>query len=117
MALTGATGLVALLADPVAHVKAPAFMNPLFESLGADLFLAPMHVRPEDLATVVMALRRAPNYRGVVLTIPHKVVAVRETELMRGAAGRGCRVMGGRPMAEARVGAFVRFFTEAHGDT
>ncbi|MGI9520469.1 MAG: shikimate dehydrogenase family protein [Hyphomicrobiaceae bacterium] len=69
---TGKTGMLALLAHPVDHVKGPAFMNPALEDLGRDWFVAPMHVRPENLRHVVGALMKADNYLGVILTIPHK---------------------------------------------
>jgi shikimate dehydrogenase len=69
---SGKTGMLALLAHPVDHVKGPSFMNPALEKLGRDWFVAPMHVLPEDLEQVVSALRKLGNYLGVVLTVPHK---------------------------------------------
>lgn len=69
---SGKTGMLALLADPVSHVKAPSFVNPAFAGIGYDLFLTPMHVKPPDLERVVRTLALLSNYRGVVLTIPHK---------------------------------------------
>lgn len=41
------------------------------------------------------------------------IIAVRETELMQAAAAKGCRVMGGVPMAVGQVSAFVDFLDPA----
>jgi len=38
------------------------------------------------------------------------IIAVRETELMRAGVAKGCRVMGGVPMAVGQVAAFANFF-------
>ena len=69
---SGKTRYLPLLADPVDHVKAPSFINPTFEKMGLDYFLYPMHVRPQNLESVVRALTKVDNIRGVNLTIPHK---------------------------------------------
>ncbi|MCP4385763.1 MAG: shikimate dehydrogenase [Hyphomicrobiales bacterium] len=69
---SGKTGMLALLAHPVDHVKGPSFMNPALEELGRDWFVTPMHVKPDDLGQVVAALRKLDNYLGVILTLPHK---------------------------------------------
>src|ERR671918_427541 len=53
---SGKTHLWAILAHPVAHVRAPEFMNPLIERAGRDAFLVPFHILPEDLEA---AVRRA----------------------------------------------------------
>jgi len=69
---SGKTHLYALLAHPVAHVRAPEFMNPLIEAAGRDAFLVPFHVLPEELETVVPNIAKIRNLKGLVVTIPHK---------------------------------------------
>lgn len=69
---SGKTHLWALVADPVTHVRAPSFVNPMFEARGLDGFLVPLHVRAGDLADVLPRLARIGNLRGVIVTIPHK---------------------------------------------
>ena len=64
--------MLAILADPIAHVRAAWFMNPAFDESGHNLFITPMHVRPADLERVVRTLALMSNYRGVLMTIPHK---------------------------------------------
>jgi shikimate dehydrogenase len=72
MQLSGKTHLYAILADPVAHVRAAEFFAPAFAAHGLDAALIPLHVLPPDLATVAPALQKLRNLRGLVITIPHK---------------------------------------------
>lgn len=74
---SGKSHIWALLAHPVAHVRAPEFMNPLVEKAGRDAFLVPFHVLPEDLETTVPQLSRIRNLRGFVVTMPHKAAMAR----------------------------------------
>lgn len=69
---SGKTHLWAILAHPVAHVRAPEFMNPLIEAAGRDAFIVPFHVLPEDLEATVRAALRIRNLGGFIVTIPHK---------------------------------------------
>jgi shikimate dehydrogenase len=69
---TGKTHLFMLIADPVAHVRAAQFVNPIFEKKGLDAFLMPVHVRAADLADVVPRLAKLGNVKGLIVTIPHK---------------------------------------------
>ena len=69
---TGKTHLLMLIADPVAHVRAAQFVNPIFERKGLDAFLVPVHVRSAELADVVPRLGKLGNVRGLIITIPHK---------------------------------------------
>lgn len=74
---SGRSHIWAILADPVAHVRAPEFMNPLIEKAGRDAFLVPFHVRAEDLEATVPELLRIRNLRGFVVTMPHKAAMAR----------------------------------------
>ena len=76
MQLSGKTHLYAILAHPVAHVRAPEFFNPVFEAHGVDALIVPLQVRPEDLADVVPRLKKIGNLHGLVVTIPHKEAMV-----------------------------------------
>lgn len=69
---TGASDLWILIADPASHVKAPLFVNPVFEARGLDAFLVAMHVPVAELARVVPALALVGNLRAIGVTIPHK---------------------------------------------
>ncbi|MGW6743021.1 shikimate dehydrogenase family protein [Streptomyces sp. NPDC055025] len=71
--ISGTTRLFAVLGDPVDQVRAPELLNPLFESLGLDAVLFPVHVRPEHLGEVVRGLRHTGNLDGLLITVPHKI--------------------------------------------
>mgnify|MGYP001806496392 CR=1 FL=1 len=71
-AITGRTRLLAILADPIVHVKAPPGINRIVAERGRDAVMVPLHVRPEDLRTVVDALRTTQNFDGAIVTVPHK---------------------------------------------
>lgn len=70
--ISGASAIAVILAHPVAHVRTPQMMNAHYDAIGHDGVLVPLHVLPEDLATVVQGLRRMRNLRGIVVTVPHK---------------------------------------------
>ena len=74
--ISGTTRLYTVLGDPVAQVRSPAMMNPLFARLGIDAVLVPVHVTPDHLASVVGGLRRVGNVDGIFVTVPHKVAVV-----------------------------------------
>lgn len=74
--ITGHTRLLAIVADPIHHVKTPQRINKLLRAQGVDAVMVPMHVSPEQLATVMNALRRVGNFEGAVITVPHKTEAL-----------------------------------------
>jgi shikimate dehydrogenase len=78
LAITGRTRLLTILADPCDQVKAPHMMNVgLAErGLAADAVMVAMHVKPPVLGTVVAGLRALPNFRGSIITMPHKEAIV-----------------------------------------
>ena len=61
---TGKTHLLMLIADPVAHVRAAQFVNPIFEKKGLDAFLVPIHVRAADLSRCRPPPRQARQRQG-----------------------------------------------------
>lgn len=70
--ISGHTALTVILAHPVAHVRTPQAMNAHSAAAGQDAVMVPLQVLPEDLRSAVGALRRMPNLRGIVVTVPHK---------------------------------------------
>jgi shikimate dehydrogenase len=75
--ISGRTRLVVIVAHPIGHVRTPAAMNAEFCATGRDAVLVPMHVKPEDLSTVVDALRRIHSLDGIIVTVPHKETIAR----------------------------------------
>ena len=74
--ITGATAVLAILGDPIAHARTPALANAALAARGVDAVLAPLHVAATDLAAIVGALRGVRNFRGAVVTMPHKATVV-----------------------------------------
>ncbi|MDB6454162.1 shikimate dehydrogenase family protein [Falsirhodobacter sp. 20TX0035] len=72
VSVTARTRLFAILADPVAHVKAPMVMHRVFAHHGVDGVLVPMHVASDGLARAVEGLRQTQNFGGFIVTMPHK---------------------------------------------
>ncbi|NGO66879.1 shikimate dehydrogenase family protein [Streptomyces boncukensis] len=71
-AISGSTRLYAVLGDPVAQVRAPGLVNPLFARLGMDAVLVPARVGRDELADVVRGLGRIASLHGLLVTVPHK---------------------------------------------
>ncbi len=74
--ITGHTRFLAIVADPIHHVKTPQRINELLRAHRIDAVMVPLHVAAEDLATVMNALRHVPNFSGCVVTVPHKTKAL-----------------------------------------
>lgn len=87
---SGKTAIYAILAHPVAHVRAPEFMNPIFEAEGRDGFIVPFHVLPEEIDDLIPRLKAIRNLKGFIVTIPHKPAMCRMCKTL----GPGARLTG-----------------------
>jgi shikimate dehydrogenase len=68
------TQLCAVIGNPVSHSLSPAMHNRAFEELGLDfVYLA---FRVEDVRSAVSGMRALENFRGMSVTIPHKVAII-----------------------------------------
>lgn len=74
--ITGHTRFLAIVADPIHHVKTPQRINELMRAHGIDAVMVPLHVSEGDLPVVMNALRGTQNFFGCVVTVPHKTKAV-----------------------------------------
>jgi shikimate dehydrogenase len=76
--ITGATRLLALIADPVVQARSPAMANALLRKAGrfGAFVLVPMHVPGGALPEVVGALSRIGNFAGAIVSMPHKTAIV-----------------------------------------
>lgn len=70
--ISGRTGLVGVMGDPIEHSVSPSMHNGAFKALGLNYVYVPFKVNKEDLSSAVKAIK-AMNIRGVNVTIPHKV--------------------------------------------
>jgi shikimate dehydrogenase len=69
--ITPSTKVCAIIGNPVAHSLSPAIHNRAFAELGLDFVYVAFAV--EDLAGAVAGMRALDNFRGMSVTIPHKV--------------------------------------------
>lgn len=72
--ITGKTRIYGILADPIYHVKTPELMGEVFREHGIDAVLIPVHVKVENLQTVVNGLRGQESFGGFIATVPHKTL-------------------------------------------
>jgi shikimate dehydrogenase len=75
--IDGATRLMGIVGDPVAQVRSPVAWCGLFRRNAINAVCVPMHVRAADLDAYFAGLRTMGNLFGLIITIPHKVAAVR----------------------------------------
>lgn len=66
------TILYGVFGDPIRHSRSPIMLNRAFKEAGINAVYAAFHVRPDELGDAVRGIR-ALGYRGINVTIPHKV--------------------------------------------
>jgi shikimate dehydrogenase len=72
------TKLCAVIGNPVSHSLSPAIHNRAFQELGLDyVYLA---FRVEDVKSAVAGMRALENFRGLSVTIPHKVAIIQHLD-------------------------------------
>jgi shikimate dehydrogenase len=68
------TRLCAVIGNPVAHSLSPAIHNAAFAALDLDFVYIPCQV--EDVRGALAGMRALHNFRGLSVTIPHKIEAM-----------------------------------------
>ena len=74
--LDGETRLFIIIGDPIAQVKSPAFLSAILARRGANALVVPAHVSTKDLPAFMRSVRLMKNLDGIVVTVPHKFVAL-----------------------------------------
>jgi shikimate dehydrogenase len=69
--ITAKTSVCAVIGNPVEHSLSPAIHNAAFEAL--DLDFAYVAFRVENIAAAMTGVRALGNFRGLSVTIPHKL--------------------------------------------
>jgi len=69
--ISAATRLCAVIGNPVGHSLSPALHNAAFNALGLDFVYVAFRV--EDLKSAIGGMRALENFRGMSVTIPHKI--------------------------------------------
>jgi shikimate dehydrogenase len=88
--ISATTAICAVFGHPVKHSLSPAIHNAAFEELDLDYAYVAHDVHPAGLAAAIEGTR-AMGYRGLSITIPHKVAALACVDHVDGVAkGIGC---------------------------
>lgn len=72
------TQICAVIGNPVAHSLSPAIHNAAFEELGLDFIYVACRV--EDVRNALAGMRALGNFRGMSVTIPHKIEAMKHVD-------------------------------------
>lgn len=72
--ISGSTKVVAIIADPIGHVRTPPAFNGLMAQHGVDALMVPFHVHPQHFAQFITAAPLIQSLVGLVVTIPYKEV-------------------------------------------
>src|SRR5210317_281919 len=65
------TNVFALIGNPVSHSMSPAIHNAAFMALNLDCIYVAFQV--EDVKSALAGMRSLDNFRGMSVTIPHKI--------------------------------------------
>jgi shikimate dehydrogenase len=74
------THLCAVIGNPVEHSLSPAIHNAAFEA--ANLNYTYLAFRVENLGGFLTGMRAMPSFRGLSVTIPHKIAIMRHLDLI-----------------------------------
>jgi len=72
--ISAATKLCAVIGNPVGHSLSPLLHNAAFDALGLDFVYVAFRV--DDLKGALTGMRALENFRGMSITIPHKIEAM-----------------------------------------
>jgi shikimate dehydrogenase len=72
------TKLCALIGNPVGHSMSPAIHNRAFTELGLDYVYVAFRV--EDVGAAITGMRAFESFRGMSVTIPHKVSIIKHLD-------------------------------------
>lgn len=76
MIINGQTEFLTLMGDPIRSVKSPMIYNPHLRKQSINTVLIPVEVSTENFANVFNAMIQIHNFKGSLVTMPHKVAAV-----------------------------------------
>jgi len=72
--ITPRTKLCAVVGNPIGHSMSPVIHNAGYAELGLDFVYVAFRV--EDIGAAISGMRALENFRGMSITIPHKVNAM-----------------------------------------
>jgi shikimate dehydrogenase len=74
------TQFCAVIGNPIAHSLSPAIHNAAYELLGLDFVYVASKV--EDVKTALAGVRALSNFRGLSVTIPHKIEIMKYVDVL-----------------------------------
>jgi shikimate dehydrogenase len=75
------TQFCTVIGNPIAHSLSPAIHNAAYEALGLDFVYVANRV--EDVKSALAGMRALGNFRGMSITIPHKIEAMKYVDEIR----------------------------------
>ncbi|WP_194972617.1 shikimate dehydrogenase family protein [Aquiflexum lacus] len=74
--INGSTQFFAILGDPIIQTSTPGLINTIFSEKQHNKVLIPIHSDSKSLKEVVLGLQKIKNFKGAVITMPHKAAIV-----------------------------------------
>ncbi|MBB4188535.1 shikimate dehydrogenase [Sinorhizobium terangae] len=74
--IDGASRIYPIIGDPISQVKSPAGMTAAFAARGVNAVVVPIHTSVDDVDDFIRTAGRTENVDGIIVTIPHKFVAL-----------------------------------------
>ncbi|WP_312841730.1 shikimate dehydrogenase family protein [Sinorhizobium psoraleae] len=74
--IDGASRIYPIIGDPISQVKSPAGMTAAFAARGVNAVVVPIHTSVDDVDDFIRTAGRTKNVDGIIVTIPHKFVAL-----------------------------------------
>lgn len=81
--------LLGVMGDPIGHSKSPVMHQAALNAMGLSGAYVPLHIRPEGLSDAIQAMK-VLGFRGVNVTIPHKVEVMKHLDVI----DEGARLIG-----------------------
>ncbi len=89
--IDGATRVVGVIGDPIAHTRSPAMHNAAFRALGMNWAYLPFRVADNDVGAALEGAR-ALGLRGLNVTVPHKQAVIPHLDRLTDRA-KACRAV------------------------
>lgn len=109
-AIDSHTILYGVFGDPIRHSRSPIMLNRAFQEADINAVYAAFHVRPNELGEAVRGIR-ALGYRGINVTIPHKVEVMQYLDEI----DEGARVVGAVNTIVNEEGKLIGYNTDGIG--
>jgi len=94
--VSGKLQLLSIIGDPIDQITAPLMINAeIYREKIADVLMVPLHVTPDGLQNAVDGLKSVQNFRGAIITMPHKqhMLSLIDSASETASATGGCNVI------------------------